>query len=327
MRWIGLAAISAVWMLVTEPLLAQPASQFQEPGPPHASMVSQRPIFAPSGQSSVPMGMVEDLQQTEADQSQIINHTTDCEFCQTYEHYDDSCAESCPDGPLARFKRRFSSHTPLGGASACDSYPCADCYSHWDVEKRIFLGYVNGNAMKPATRVSVNDFDGAQIAMEVLPWVLQDGSEVFSRWGFTAMYQYSNFYGSRFSQAQSDFSGGLASVDGGDMHSFVFGATYRIDFDMIWVRFSPNATIGGTMDWVDLDQIRGQGGFTYPVESFRWTGFDCGFYTRLMFDFGITESLNFGLGMDFRASSTDVMMDEDDLRKHMGFVIGLSHTF
>jgi hypothetical protein len=45
-----------------------------------------------------------------------------------------------------------------------------------------------------------------------------------------------------------------------------------------------------------------------------------------MFDFGLTESLNFGLGMDFRASSTDVMMD-DDLRKHLGFVIGLSHTF
>lgn len=325
MRLFGLATTSVLWTLIATPLCAQPMPEHQSA---HAnSMVSQRPIFAPARQS-IPTGLVEDLQQSEGEGNQVVTYTTECEFCSAYDRYDEACAEGCREnGPLAKFKRRFWNKGMMGDGSACDGYPCADCYSHWDVEKRIFLGYVNGNAMKPATRVSVNDLDGAQIALEVLPWVLQDGSEVFSRWGFTAMYQYSNFYGSRFSQAQSQLSGGLASIDGGDMHSFVLGATYRIDFDLLWVRFSPNATIGGTFDWVDLDQKAAQGGFTQRVESFKWTGFDGGFYARLMFDIGLTETFNLGLGMDFRASSTDVMMDNDDLRKHMGFVIGLSHTF
>lgn len=324
MGWIvSAAAFAGAGTVAAQPpqgAAPAPGRAYVGPGSPVA-MVDARPAFQePSPRQAVPIGAVEDMREGGVE---ILNSSPNGSCYDAIGCYEESCCREGGRGPLARFKGAMA-HWRHGGAD-CQAYPCADCYSWLDVEKRLFFGYVYGNAAKPNTRHGVNDFDGGQIAAEFLPWVLQDGSAVFTRHGFTVMYQYSRFVGNPITQFRSDLSGGLASVDGGDMHSLVVGWTYRLDTDVVWVRFSPNATLGATFDWIDVDPVPGRGGSTFALDSFKYTGFDCGFYARLMFDFGLTEKINFGIGMDFRASDTEVM--QDDLRKHMGFVIGLSHTF
>jgi hypothetical protein len=253
--------------------------------------------------------------------------------------YDDECAlheSKC----LSRFKAHVGHGRKFGlglralgnkllndDGTPCDSYQCADCYSKWDCEKRLYIGYVNGAALKQSTRLAVNDLDGAQVGAEFLPWVCQDGSVLFARAGFTAMWQYSHFQGgAQEGQIISRRSGGTFAIEDGTMYSFILAPTYRVDFDLLGVRISPNASAGITFDWVNLNERSGTGGRAVSVDAFKLTGFDAGFYGKWALDFGITEKINFSIGMDFRASQTDVMQD-DNLRKHLGLVIGMSHTF
>lgn len=329
MRSIGMA-----WTVAAAALLGvQSAGAQSVPGPipslpmranaPRIPMVDQRALFAQAAEKAeVPIGAVEDLQ--ESGDVQTVHQGCDGPCYDPIACYDESCCSS-KGGPVKRLKSMLSDWKNGGGA--CQGYPCANCYAGWDIEKRVVINYVHGNASKPATRISVGDFDGGQLGVEFLPWVLQDGSEVFSRMGFTIMGQYSRLYGNHLSSTQSRLSGGLLNVDSGDMWSLIVAGTYRLDFDFLGVRFSPNALMGGTFDWIDVEPGHYGGGIAKQVDFFNLTGFDCGFYARLMFDVGITEKINIGIGMDFRASHTDVMQDDHDLRKHTGLVLTMSHTF
>lgn len=323
LRRAGLAM--AAWTVV---VLSGPPSSAQgvhiprrQPAVVESSLIEAHPA---AGEEAPVVGAVEDLSGTGG--IAPVVHSTDCSFPDPIAYHDECCCRGPRSEKLSRFKQAIFGNG--GDNSACGEYGCADCYGKWDIEKRVFFSYVHGNAHKPATRASVNDLDGGQIGAEFLPFVLQDGSEVFTRWGFTVMWQYSRFLGSAQDwTVQSRLSGGTISIDDGDMYSLVIGPTYRMDFDLFGIRFSPNSTVGATFDWVDLN--RGPvfaNTSVRTVEQFNFTGFDAGFYSRWMFDIGITERLNFSIGMDFRASDTDVMQ-EDSLRKHLGFVIGMSHTF
>jgi hypothetical protein len=210
--------------------------------------------------------------------------------------------------------------------SVCADAECATCYDKWDIEKRIYIGWVSGGARQTSTKIADGDFNGAQIAAEFLPWVCQDGSWAFARVGFTIMGQYSRLDGGE-GTVISNRTGGQISGDGGDIWSLVLMPTYRIDFDVFGVRVSPNLSAGITFDWSAMDRGDPVGGDTVRVESFQFNGFDAGFYGRWALDFGLTDKINLSIGMDYRASQTDVLHDEDDLRKHLGFVIGVSHTF
>jgi hypothetical protein len=282
-------------------------------------------------------GAVEDL--TGEAGPQVLPGTAADTATATLSTYADDCA-SCESPCMSKFRHHVGHGRKIGlglrslgsrwlgnTTTPCDSYECANCYSQWDCEKRLYIGYVNGAALKRSTRLAVNDFDGAQVGAEFLPWVCQDGSVFFARTGFTVMYQYSHFLGGSVEgQIVSRRSGGAVAIEDGTMHSLILAPTYRVDFDVFGVRLSPNASAGITFDWVKLDERAGTGGRTVNVDAFKYTGFDAGFYSKLALDFGITEKINFSIGMDFRASQTDVMQD-DNLRKHMGFIIGMSHTF
>lgn len=321
---------------------------------------------APTGRVVSESGAIEDL--SDEGGILPVHHCTDCTFSDTMSAYDETCAvgantklmkfkqhvlgrkfgkcsscdascgeecggscgpscgNGCGGGALAGIGRCLAAKGI--GNGDCEDYECANCYSRWDCEKRLYIGYVAGNATKASTRLGPNDLDGAQVGAEFLPWVCQDGSEFFARMGFTVMWQYSHFRGGAVEgQLESDLTGGLISVDSGQMHSFIIAPTYRVDFDIFGIRLSPNASMGMTFDWIDLQPTAPVGGRTAPVEEFKFTGFDAGYYGKWALDFGITEKINFSIGMDFRASTTDVMQDSGDLRKHLGLVIGMSHTF
>jgi hypothetical protein len=90
---------------------------------------------------------------------------------------------------------------------------------------------------------------------------------------------------------------------------------------------SPNFTVGGFFDWVTVREIPPQGTEVLRVDTFKFAGFDFGGYVRGMMDFPITKHINISVGMEYKFLPTDVMMDDDDYRKHLGFVIGLNHEF
>ncbi len=321
---IGIGVALAI-VLGVRPAWSQEEQPISDSAPGHSR------VFAPNSD-----GAVEDL--TGESGTALIPSTSADTATATLSTYADDCA-ACESPSMSKFRHHVGKGHRLGlgirslasrwqdGSTSCDSYECADCYSKWDCEKRLYIGYVNGAALKRSTRLSVNDFDGAQVGAEFLPWVCQDGSVFFARTGFTVMWQYSHFLGGSVEgQVVSRRSGGAFAIEDGTMHSLILAPTYRVDFDLFGVRLSPNASAGITFDWINLDEKSGTGGRTVSVDAFKLTGFDAGFYSKLALDFGITEKINFSIGMDFRASQTDVMQD-DNLRKHMGFIIGMSHTF
>jgi hypothetical protein len=301
----------------------------------------EEPITPPPGKSRVfsPSndGAVEDL--TGEAGTEVISSTPSDTATSTISCYDDECAlheSKC----LSRFKAHVGRGHKFGlglrglgnrllndDGTPCDSYECADCYSKWDCEKRVYIGYVRGSAQNQSTRLAVNDLDGAQVGAEFLPWVCQDGSVVFARTGFTVMWQYSHFIGGeQEGQIVSRASGGTIASQDGSMNSLILAPTYRVDFDLFGIRLSPNAMAGITFDWINVNGRPGTGGESIAVDSFKLTGFDAGFYGKMALDVGITEKINFSIGLDYRASSSDVLQD-NELRRHLGVVVGMSHTF
>lgn len=294
------------------------------------------PPAAPS-QTTVVDGSVEDISSSGGD-IEPVNHCTSCTFTDTVSCYDEqNCSSKC--GPLTKFKAHCHGLPTLKGlchgkfagcdTGACDSAACSSCYSKWDIEKRIYAGYVYGGASGIATKVAVGNINGAQVGAEFLPLVLMDGSSMFARVGFTTMWQYSALSGGvgGAGQIQSRLSGGRVSTSGGEMNSLIIGPTYRLDYDILGVRMSPNTTMGITFDWINMTPTNPAGGTTRSVDTFSFTGFDAGFYGKWAYDFGITEKINFSIGADYRSSSTSVLQQGNSWRNHIGFIIGMSHTF
>lgn len=215
----------------------------------------------------------------------------------------------------------------LGGDGEYCDFECANCYGKLDIEKRIIYSYAADKAQGRPTRAAYGDANTGQVGAEFLPCVLIDGSEVYFRWGFTALFNYSNFEGNRTITLQSERSGTQLNINDGVSYGFILGPTWRADFEIFHVRMSPNFTVGGFFDWVTVREIPPEGTEVLRVDTFKFAGFDFGGYVRGMMDFPITKHINISVGMEYKFLPTDVMMDDDDYRKHLGFVIGLNHEF
>ena len=302
-----------------------------------AQSVTDGTRLAEPAQRTITDGSVEDL--STPGEIQPVNHCTSCTFADTVSSYDEaSCSSKC--GPMTEYKAHCRGLPTLKGLcgkgrlgsgdnSACDSAACSSCYAGWDIEKRIYAGYVYGGASGISTKVAVGNINGAQVGAEFLPLVLQDGSTVFSRLGFTVMWQYSALSGGvgGAGQIQSRLSGGRISTSGGEMNSIILAPTFRLDYEILGIRLSPNSTMGLTLDWINMTPTNPAGGTTRTVDTFHFTGFDAGYYGKWAFDIGLSEKINFSIGMDYRSSATAVLQQNNDWRNHLGIVIGMSHTF
>lgn len=269
-----------------------------------------------------------------------VNHQTSCSF-DAYENYITAKARKRHQPLSEAYHRHDGSGSPDGiqqtgyfsglgkhgkNNAACD-FECANCWTCFDVEKRFFVAYVDGNGHKTATQAGYGDYYAGQFGVEVLPYVLVDGATSYIRWGGTAIFQYADYVGNRSVTLFSRESGNFLSVQDGKTYSFILGPTVRWDFEICGIRISPNYTMGVAFDWTQMKETAPQGRTFRSIDSFKFTGFDVGGYSRLMFDFPITDWLTIGTGLDYKYSPTDVMVDKDDVRKHMGFVLQVTHQF
>ena len=235
----------------------------------------------------------------------------------------------------------------------CENFLCANCYDRWNFEKRIFGAYVHSVAHGGVTETSYGDAHAGQAGIELLPYVIQDGSRSFTRFGGTIMFDYQNYEGSVPNEAfsfadravpsltvQSLETGEVFTTDNGETFSLMLGPTWRTDFDMFGIRMSPNVTAGLSLDWTNIDgrQIppvdnTGQTIFGFAqtgdrqIDRYKTTGFDAGGFVRAVWDFGITERINFGVGGQYRFTPTNVAVDDFETRKHIGVVLQFSTEF
>ena len=200
---------------------------------------------------------------------------------------------------------------------------------HWfDVEKRFFVGYFNGQPQRSITKAGYNRGHWGEGGAEILPFVITDGDTWFTRWGWTMMFQYGNFEGRRVITLQSRKSGNRMGISGGDMYSFVIGPTYRIDYDFCGITtISPVFMTGVSFDWVRMKDTMPQSIDTFFLDEFKLTGFDIGGVVRGGMDFSITDYFRFGVGAQFKFAQTDVLVNQDDWRKHFGVWLRFSHDF
>jgi hypothetical protein len=211
--------------------------------------------------------------------------------------------------------------------NACD-FTCANCWNRFDVEKRFFVAYVHDDPYAYATRAGYGDAHGIQLGVEVLPWVISDGANFYSRWGVTSAFAWYNYTGNLTQTLRSNETGNLLTIRDGETFSGILAFTYRADFDIAGVRMSPNASLGMSFDWTNVDRTEPRSLVNVRrIDKFKYSGFDAAGYVKLMWDFGLTDNLNFGVGGQFRFAPTDVMTDDGELRKHIGLVLQLSHQF
>lgn len=342
---LGMKAVTIGFVLVAAPLVSA-QSPLYVPGDLERTV-------APSG--TVPIGAVDQFAPNGETITQI-QHTTSCQF-DAYENYHDRLA--APNrwpwrkGPLFGSKGACNCADCSGGCGPncggdcahglgcgncgqagchhCDpqvaNFECANCWSLFDVEKRIILGWGKANAHRFATSAGFNDNHSAQVSLEVLPWVLSDGDSRYTRWGLTTMFHYAHHQGNRDILLLSRRSGRVLHVNGVETWDFIFGPTLRTDLKIGKMRISPNAMVGVVLDWSDVSEIRPTPSQVRMVDQFKYAGFDGGIYLRWMLDFGLTKYMNLGVGMDYRAVQSGVMMDSDEWRKHLGFVLSISHEF
>lgn len=252
-------------------------------------------------------------------------HQTTCSF-NAYSHFDETVSRARHDHrPLRHRGKQCNGCGEHSREDGCD-FECANCYTRWDVEKRIFMTYSHGNAMGLTTSETYGDSHSAQVGAELLPFIISDNETCYTRWGLMSMFNYVNYEGNRNITLQSRLSGNLLTVDNADTFGLAIGPVLRTDFELFGVRLSPNAAVGLALDWTTIDEIRPQGSITRQVDSFKFASFDAGAYIRMAMDFGITESLNFTVGGDYKLIKTDAMID-NDFRNHFGVVVGFSHEF
>lgn len=261
-----------------------------------------------------------------------IVHGTSCDF-DAYQYMAESKCRARsrplrdrPHGLWNLFHGNGSGSNPDPDNGYCD-FECANCYGRIDVEKRLIFSFAAGNGQGRATRAAYGDDYSGQVGAEFLPCVIMDGSETYVRGGFTTMFNYSNFVGNRQNAMQSLRSNTQVTIDDGKSYGFVIGPTVRADFECFHIRMSPNATIAAAFDWTGLTGVSPRGTDVVRIDQFKFSGFDVGGYIRAMMDFPITQYTNIGVGMEYRFIPTDVMMMDNDYRKHLGIVIGLTQEF
>ncbi len=208
----------------------------------------------------------------------------------------------------------------------CD-FDCANCWNRFDVEKRFVFSYIHETPYAAATKAGYGSTNGASVGIEFLPWVISDGSNVYVRWGFFTGFQYYNYYGNREFSLRSNETNNLLTVSDGNTYSALIAPTVRWDFDLFGIRMSPNATIGISFDWTQMKRVEPQSFNIRRIDKFKYSAFDAAGFVRLMWDFGINDHWNFGIGGQYRFAPTNVMVDNGELRKHVGLVLTVSRTF
>jgi hypothetical protein len=291
------------------------SAQEAAPGPVQSALYEAAPAGAVQQQDQLGSGLVP------------VKHCTSCNF-DPYEHFDDTRAGANKPtmGSMIRDHRYFNARAADG--DYCD-FQCANCYSSWDIEKRIFFSYSPDGPQGHATQFAYNNAHSGQVGVELLPWVMTDSPNGYTRWGGTFMFNYSNYDGFKSGNLQSRLSGRELRTNDGVSYQFILGPTIRHDIEIFGLRVSPNATVGMIFDWSTLKGIEPSD--TTPrlrrVDEFKFSGFGYGGYARAMLDFPIGDYIMLGVGAEYKFVSTDVLMNDDDLRKHMGVVIAVSFAF
>ena len=312
LRRIGLKALTVGLLLVgASSALAEPPLYVAESLDSHAS--------APTGTVRTPG--VEQLD-PQAPAIMPVEHCTNCEF-DPVGHFH----ESVDRENRRPFRFKLGRGDDRDGDAEYEDFECANCFSRFDVEKRLIFGYTHGNANKFATQGGYGDAHSGQVGAEVLPFVLSDAYNRYTRWGATILFNYSNYEGNRAIRLTSQESGRVLSIDDGETWGFILGPTVRTDFEIGPLRLSPNAMIGVAFEWTTLDSVLPGPSRNRDIDNFKETGFDVGGYLRLMLDFPINDQFTIGVGGDYKFVPTDVMVRDDEFRKHMGLVLTVSHTF
>lgn len=210
--------------------------------------------------------------------------------------------------------------------SYCD-FECANCYGWIDVEKRIFFTYSYDSPNGTPTKFGYGSGNSAQVGVEVLPWVLRDSPNIYTRWGGTALFNYTGWDGFDGGYLQSNLSGRVLSVSYGTSYGFGVGPTWRTDFEIFGVRLSPNATVALFFDWTTMKPKEPILPNVRTIDEFRFAGFDVGGIIRAGLDIPITKSFNFVVLGQWKFVPTDVMTRNGDLRSHIGVVVGFNQEF
>lgn len=342
LRRLGKAALTFGFLLVSVPLASAQNSLYTPGNLEHA---------AQGDTGVVPIGAVEQLNSPGTPILQV-QHSTTCNF-DPYQSYHegivghrhaswrekhitsadyggcggDGCA-NCSNGSNCKYLLDMDGPFGKVGDGNCPDFECANCWAGIDVEKRFMFAFGHGNAHKPATQAGYGDNYAGLFITEVLPWVITDGDSEYTRWGLSGMFGYYRSQGNRAAVLQSGVAGRQLTVDETEILNLTIGPTIRTDFYLGRLRLSPNVMGGIAFDWTDVSEIRPvAGGAVRQIDYFKYAGFDVGGYVRLMLDFGITKKLNIGVGMDYKATPTNVMLRPDETRKYLGFILAISHEF
>jgi hypothetical protein len=141
---------------------------------------------------------------------------------------------------------------PDAGAAA--DFQAANPWARTNVEKKLFILYQHATPYSTATKLTAGQYNGAQVGMEVLPWVLRDDDKRFTRFGWSAAFDYRDYRGNLGAIVQSELSGNNLAVAGGTSFGALLGGTWRTDFHFFGIRMSPNVTAGLDLDWASFRQ-------------------------------------------------------------------------
>ena len=145
--------------------------------------------------------------------------------------------------------------TPLlGGGGAGADFQAANTWAWTNVEKKLFINYTHATPYSTASKLAYGPSDGAEIGVEVLPWVLRDDDRRFTRMGWTTAFDYRDYKGNRGAEILSTLSGNTLASAGGRGFSAIVAGTWRTDFRLFGMRMSPSLSAGLDFDTVSMRQ-------------------------------------------------------------------------
>lgn len=319
LRRIGTATLAATLLLA----LAAPLSAQQMV--PLDSETFSRAHEGMREQDSVPRGAVEE--RGELGGALIpVRHSTTCSF-DAVEQFEEMQA-----GVLRGNMSQRPRHGLFGkdkDYTAYNSFECANCWSWFDVEKRLILNYVHSGPQGKATLLGYGESDSGQAGFEILPFVGRDSPNNYTRWGGLFLFDYTHYNGFKYGILQSKLSGRELTVKSGETFSFFVGPALRTDFEVLGLRLSPNMSGGITFDWTNMTESP-PSPVAYHirrVDRFNFDGFDVGGFYRFALDFAVTDYMNLSVGFQAHFDPSDIMLDNDEWRKLFGVTVGLSHEF
>lgn len=315
-RCIGLRALAVSLSL------AAGSAWAQSPQSPPGQFPHDRPLAG----EPVPRGAVEE--RGEFGGAVIpVTHDTHCNF-DPVEQFNDERAGALDPSISQRVRHKHFGRLARPDEDYCN-FECANCWSWADVEKRFIFSYAIAGPQGFATEAGYGGYNSGQFGIEVLPWVLRDSPNNYTRWGGTAFFHYASYIPFDQSVITSQLSGRQLTVHDGNTYSLIVGPTLRTDFEVGHVRLSPNFTGGLSFDWTTMHgEFPSNNAHLFrEVQQFHMGGFDVGGYFRWMLDFALTDYLYLSMGVEYKFSPTDILVRNDEIRKHTGFVIGFSHEF